>query len=328
MKRTISLLVSLVLLLCLLPAPALSAAAEGTINYATVTIPHPVAGHTPERTGTSGDPSHFTVTEVSFYPLDGDNVIGYSLTDHDRFHWNQSYRVQVTLTAAPGWIFTEQSEVTINGKNATLQNAFEDGVAYYYVDMKPKLPFTDVKASDWYVDAVMFCYETGLMVGTKDNAFSPQKPFSRAMLVTVLASGDGSDISSYTGSHFADVKPSRWYAKAVEWAYLNNYAGGTGDGKFSPDTAVTRETLAVFFHNYLAQNGFHFGEATANLSAYPDGSQVSPWAREAMAWALDAGVMGGTKVNGKLLLQPKKTATRAEVAQFVMQFCSYIFSGN
>ena len=163
------------------------------------------------------------------------------------------------------------------------------------------------------------------MAGTGDGlTFSPKKSFSRAMFVAVLASLDYADTRSYTGSHFPDVKTSVWYAKAVELAYQNGYTQGNSDGRFAPNEAVTRETLAVFFYNYVQKKGWTIEETPANLSAYPDGKQVSSWARDAMAWAVSAGIIGGVKEGETVWLKPKKTASRAEVAQIVMSFWFYV----
>ena len=57
----------------------------------------------------------------------------------------------------------------------------------------------------------------------------------------------------------------------------------------------------------------------SSLAAFPDADQVSDWAQDAMAWATGIGVING-KSGG--VLDPSGTATRAEVAQMLLNFCA------
>jgi hypothetical protein len=323
MKRAIALLLSLVLLACLLPTTALAAAKP--IPSASVTIAAPLEGRGPDWYGILSNPDQFSVFEIYYNVMNSDGSYGSPLWDDDLFERGQRIRVRIQLDPASGWTFTNSTKLTINGKTAVLDGIdSESGSGFYHADFTVETPFTDVKADAWYANAVRFCFENNLMAGTGDGiTFSPKKSFSRAMFVTVLAAFEWADLDSCTGSHFSDVKPGKWYAKAVEWAYLNGYATGTGDGKFSPNTPVTRETMAVFFFNFFIQKGWDASER-ADLSAYPDGSQVSSWARDAMAWAVSAGIIGGVKEGETVWLKPKKTASRAEVAQIVMSFWFYV----
>ncbi|MEI3130339.1 MAG: S-layer homology domain-containing protein [Oscillospiraceae bacterium] len=54
-----------------------------------------------------------------------------------------------------------------------------------------KLPFTDVRTSDWFYDDVAFVYNEGLFAGTSDTTFSPNTAMTRAMLVAVLYRMEG-----------------------------------------------------------------------------------------------------------------------------------------
>ena len=324
MKRTIALLLSLTLLLCLLPASAV--AARKPIASASITLAAPLESRGPDWYGTLSDPAQFSVFEIYYNEMNSDGSYGSPLWDGDLFQRGQLIRVQIQLDPASGWTFTKSTKLTINGKTAVLDGIdSESGSGFYHADFKVETPFTDVKADAWYANSVRFCFENNLMAGTGSGlTFSPKKPFSRAMFVTVLAALDYADVSGYSGTHFTDVKTGAWYAKAVEWAYLNQYATGSGNGKFSPNEAVTRETMAIFFYNYVQKKGWAITETPADLSAYPDGAQVSAWAQDAMAWAVSAGIIGGVKEGDTVWLRPKKTATRAEVATIVSNFWCYV----
>lgn len=54
-----------------------------------------------------------------------------------------------------------------------------------------------------------------------------------------------------------------------------------------------------------------------DMSAYSDGAEISDWAKDAMMWALETGLING-KGNG--ILDPKGTATRAETATIFMRY--------
>lgn len=76
---------------------------------------------------------------------------------------------------------------------------------------------------------------------------------------------------------------------------------GYGDNLFGPGDPVTREQLAMIFYNYAKFKGYDT-TASGDLSGFTDAGDLSPWAQEAMKWAVGSGVMSG-KGNG--ILDPK-----------------------
>ena len=300
----------------------------GVVESVDVTVVPPLAGRNPSAEFTVSNPEQCTVCELSYLHYEGED--NYSLLyGSDYFEAGEPYRIMVWLMPEEGWTLTGDTPVRINGRNASYDGPYNGGGLFYLDVTAWETPFLDVKLSDWFAEAVSFCFYSGLMAGTGDGTvFSPKMSFSRAMFVTVLARIDGADTASYAGvSHFSDVKTSKWYAAPVEWAYANSFAGGTGNGKFSPEEAVTRETLAVFLYNYTQKKfGTLDDEDWVELSAYPDGNQVSSWARSAMRWAVYNGLISGVPGDGEwLYLKPKKTASRAEVAVIVMNFSHYLW---
>lgn len=183
------------------------------------------------------------------------------------------------------------------------------------------IPFTDVENGAWYADAAAFCYRNGLMSGTAADKFSPSMDFSRAMFVTVLAKIDGADVSEYNDISFSDVPSGEWYTKNVEWAYQNGYASGTGDGHFAPNAAVTREQIATFFYTYAMRSDYYVNTETPEPAGYTDVRQISSWAKTEMYWAINVGLISGTSAT---TVSPQKTATRAEVALIVKNFCNML----
>ena len=170
--------------------------------------------------------------------------------------------------------------------------------------------FTDVPATHWAAGAVEFVTSQGLLQGTGTSTFAPGQPMTRAMLVTALWREAGSPVVNYA-MDFDDVDEDQWYTEAVRWAVSKGIVAGTGKG-FSPDAALTRESLAAILFRYAG------GQADGDsLDSYADGAGVSAWAREAMNWAVAQGLITG-KSGGRL--DPGGTASRAEVSAILMRY--------
>ncbi len=188
--------------------------------------------------------------------------------------------------------------------------------------------FTDVVAGLWYVDAVQYVYNTGLMSGFQDQ-FTPNANMSRAMVVTTLYRMEGSpkvtDYSAYLA--FKDVKVGDWYADAVAWALNNDIA--TGDPinqKFNPNANVTREQLAAFLYRYTEFKGGSVTER-GDFSDMKNADKVSSWALKEMQWAVGTELISGiVEVKGEQIvardLAPQGNATRAQMATILQRYCT------
>lgn len=177
--------------------------------------------------------------------------------------------------------------------------------------------FTDLPAKDhWSYAAIIYTLNNGIFGGTSATTFSPGSNMTRAMLVTVLYSIEGRPAVDYN-LPFTDVSANGYYIPALKWAMKNGLIAGTSGTKFSPKTPVTRQMLATILYGYAKYKGtLGTVPAGANLSAFSDADSVSSYARTAMIWATSQKIMSGS--NGRL--QPKKAATRAEVALILMRF--------
>jgi hypothetical protein len=177
--------------------------------------------------------------------------------------------------------------------------------------------FADVGSGSWYNDSVRFASSHELFTGTGADKFSPEASMTRGMLVTVLYRLENEPPA--TGDLFADVASDAYYANAVLWAAANDIVFGTGAGKFSPDTEITREQLATMLHRYhqfsILNSQFSI-DTSSDVSVFPDADDVSDWAEDAMRWAVSIGLIQGR--DGALA--PQGTATRAEVATVLRRF--------
>lgn len=179
-------------------------------------------------------------------------------------------------------------------------------------------PFTDVKPTDWFHTAVSHVYSEGLMAGISDTAFAPNLVTTRGMVVTILHNMEGRPAAS--GVTFDDVPSDQYYAQPVVWAAANGIVSGYGDSRFGPNDPITREQMASILYRYAVYKGYDT-TTQADLSVFTDGDQVSSYAMEPLSWANSKGLINGV---GNQLLNPRGSATRAEVASILMQFCKTV----
>lgn len=182
--------------------------------------------------------------------------------------------------------------------------------------------WNDISDGAWYSSAVSYVTDKNLFDsygkatgGTDNNAFGPLKPMTRQMLVTALYRMAGSP--SVSGSlPFNDVASSAAYRNAVLWAYTNDIVKGTSSSSFSPDKSVTREQITALFSRYAKFSGADTSKS-GDISSFKDAASVSSWALTDVKWAVAAGVING---NADGTLNPKGTATRAQMAQIIMNY--------
>lgn len=178
------------------------------------------------------------------------------------------------------------------------------------------LPFGDVKSGDWFYNDVKYVYEKGMMAGTAADVFAPNATTTRAMIVTILYRLEGSPAVTGT-SAFVDVPAGQWYTDAVNWAAANQIVKGTSATTFAPNDSITREQMAAILYRYAQYKGYDVTKK-ADLSGYSDNSQVSAYAKDALAWANAAKLINGVT---NTTLAPQGNATRAQVSAILHRFC-------
>ena len=183
--------------------------------------------------------------------------------------------------------------------------------------------FTDV-TKNWAYPGIQYCVTHGIMGGMGDGTFAPTGTTTRAQIVQILYNLEGTPAVSGT-TPFTDLT-ANWYKPAILWAYQNNVVAGKSPTTFDPEGPVTREQIAVILTQYM----FHVLKMNrtwtpADLSTFPDGAQVSGWAKEAMQDAVALGLINGTKASdGLVYLDPQGSAARQQVATILMNFCQNV----
>lgn len=239
-------------------------------------------------------------------------------------------RIYVNATPDKGYEVKSVSVTDEKGKKVSVYEGLKDDQYYFTMpesDVTVTVefqyreltnPFTDVKTTDWFYDAVSYVYTEGLMTGTGSYTFSPNGTTSRAMLVTILWRLQGEPYVS--GYGFNDVKSSAYYYDAVRWAARYGIVEGYEGNVFKPDDAITREQFAAILYRYADYCNYNTSAST-NLSAYKDSAKVSSWAATSMKWAVAEGLFEGDNLGN---LDPQGQTTRAACAKLLMAFCENV----
>jgi GH43 family beta-xylosidase/uncharacterized protein YjdB/sucrose-6-phosphate hydrolase SacC (GH32 family) len=171
--------------------------------------------------------------------------------------------------------------------------------------------FSDV--SGWYADSVNYLSARGIINGKGNGQFAPNANITRAEFVSILANLAGADLSAYKASAFSDVGQSAWYNGAIQWAYDNGLISGF-DGKFAPNSNITRQDIAVIIAKYADKIEKHELNKTNAAMDFSDDAQISAYAKTAVTQLQQAGIISG---KGNNTFAPVSNATRAEAASMV-----------
>ena len=155
--------------------------------------------------------------------------------------------------------------------------------------------FNDM-ADHWAKDAVEFASSRELFNGVGNDAFGPDLSMTRGMVSTVLARLAGADTAG----------GETWYAKGTVWAVENGISDGT-----NPEQPVTREQLAAMLYRYAGS------PAVSGELGFDDADSISAWARDAVRWCVDNGILNGVGGNR---MTPQDLARRGQVAAMLMRF--------
>lgn len=178
----------------------------------------------------------------------------------------------------------------------------------------PAPTFPDVAEGAWYHDAVIRAAELGVMNGYSGSGkFGPLDWLTREQAAAVMFNYLGDNDHAAPPAPHKDVL-NDWYTDAVNWAVSEGVMGGyAGSDLFGVGRTLTREEFCAVIAN--AAGADLDAADTSALSRFADGGAVSAWARPAVAWAVEAGIMNGVEMgDGSRELQATRGLVRAEMA--------------
>ena len=221
-----------------------------------------------------------------------------------------------------GWTLTQEAGCFHDGAEKRLCAACgeaETRAVAANAENCPSKAFKDLNTNSWYHEGVDFVLDTGLMVGTGKTTFSPNDNLTRGQLVTILYRLAGEPSVAGLTNGFTDVKPSAYYGDAVLWAEKLGVVQGVGGGKFQPEAKITRQDMVTILYRYAKLAGYDV-TAKGDLKAFPDRDKTSAYAAEPMSWAVAQGIITGDTAGGTVILSPKGTTTRAQLAAIMQRF--------
>ena len=114
-------------------------------------------------------------------------------------------------------------------------------------------PFTDVKSTDYYYEAVLWAYRNNVVNGTSTTTFGPKGKITREQIASILWRLAGKPVYSASLRSYTDYASVSDYAyDAMSWAVGSGYVKGSG-AKLSPRNNATRAEVAVMLHRYLTK---------------------------------------------------------------------------
>lgn len=209
--------------------------------------------------------------------------------------------------------YIETWSFTMPASNVAITVKFEvQGSSYY----------DDVRTDAWYYNAVTFVTDRGYFNGVSETLFAPYIDMNRAMFVTVLGRMANVDTSKYMGLAFSDLEAGMYYVPYVKWANENGIVLGRSDTIFDPEASITREEMAAIMYRYCAYIGMDMTpKNTMFMERYTDRNEISDWAVTYVEWAVGCGLMRGMTDH---TIDPLEHASRAQVAQVIMNFCDKV----
>jgi len=178
---------------------------------------------------------------------------------------------------------------------------------------KKAASFRDIPQNAYYAEAARYCLEHGLVSGTAEGVFSPNMVLSRGMLVTILWRNEKSPAAG--NAEFTDLKPGAYYEEAVSWAAEQQVVSGYGNGKFGPDDPIQRQQLALILYRYAQYQGQDV--TVTGTSPFADESAISGYAKTAVSWAREKGIVAGKSGNR---FDPQGKTTRAEAVTMLYRY--------
>ncbi len=168
-----------------------------------------------------------------------------------------------------------------------------------------KQSFSDVSKNHWAYSFIESLYKDGILNGTGDGKFEPDRYITRAEFVCALIKAlklntAGADVS------FTDVSAGDWFMPYVAKAVAQGFVKGFEDGSFKPNDFVTREQMAVMVSNALKLTD-------GGETSFSDNADISAWASDSVGKMYRKGYISGSNNE----FRPLDSATRAEVSKIL-----------
>ena len=230
--------------------------------------------------------------------------------------------VTVTVKSDSGYVLETISVTDKNGNDLKLTDKGDGKYTFTMPTSKVEIKVTfmednsvlnffyDVPNDAYYFEAVKWAAESGITGGVGNSLFAPNRPCTRAQIVTFLWRAAGSPVVNYL-MPFTDVDEGAYYAEAVRWAASTGIVTGLTEMTFGTNDVCTRAQAATMIYRYAQAQGKGFTGAWMFLLPFTD---VPEWAFESVAWCYMNGVTTGVN---ETAFAPGNDCTRAQIVTFL-----------
>ncbi len=174
------------------------------------------------------------------------------------------------------------------------------------VETAPVMEFKDIGHVAWAETPIRYLYSNGIITGRSEDTFDPDNKVTRAELAKMLVLGFG--LKGDSGASFSDVPSGAWYAEYVKAAAANGLILGDDSGRFNPNQPVSRQDAAVMMYRAIKL------DSQAEAADFEDYSKISSYARDAIDYMYEQGIVGGV---GDGYFAPLANVTRAQSAKML-----------
>ena len=171
--------------------------------------------------------------------------------------------------------------------------------------------FSDMKDFDWAKESVEALYKKGIVSGTGDGKYEPERNVTREEMLVMILRAFEEEIGEEK-SDFTDAEADGWYTSYLAAAKEAGFVSGKPDGSFGVGEAVTREDAAVMAYNIAKAKAKEFNIEKGE--AFADDADISEYAVDAVYALKNAEIING---KGEGVFAPKDNCTRAEAAKII-----------
>lgn len=238
---------------------------------------------------------------------------------------NQMATEQALCALCATWRFEHGKTTIFDMRDAKkiLQSADDFGLLGRNKDVKkPSRLFMHKTFADISGKSCQNSVETlatyGIVQGVAEDAYFPERTMTRAEFAAVLVRALG--LETIQNAPFTDVTEEEdWFYASVNAAYYYGIVKGTTENVFCPYGTITREEVAVMIARAAKLCGMDVEmesfAAQTILVEFIDYVTVSDWAKLQVAFCYREKILDRSAWE----IEPKKAATRAEVAEMLYQ---------
>lgn len=182
--------------------------------------------------------------------------------------------------------------------------------------------FEDISESlEWSKPAIDYLVKRGIISGTSENSFEPERSITRAEFTKIIVAAFGFEDTEGDVS-FTDVNDDDWYSEFVKIAVKNGLVQGYPEGDFRPNATITREEMATILVRAFKALGIDIETGDVDFA---DSEEIGDWAAEYVAALANLGIVQG---RGDNMFVPKDNLTRAEAAVVIYKSIMQLFENQ